>query len=249
MGSIAEIEGQLDSDLNLSAVAPTAADAVACLARIGDALRFLNRANVFCRVVLGRKLQLIQERHLWDRMERPAGDEQKPADGPYHSWDDFMCHGFPRITGWSPRIGYAALTLANSPTLRKLPEPELRKFDNLSNAFQLVKLERKGVVISQKLIAAAQTFSIEAFREMAGFGKKASVEVLVDGSDAARRLQWILNFLKMADPDSLLTFQEVLQNAMLQADGNASDALDCIIAACVHQWRQEGLPELAAVRP
>ena len=106
----------------------------------------------------------------------------------------------------------------------------------------------RGVRISEELIVAAQTLPVEAFRQMTGSGKKATVEVLVDGSDTARRLQWIANILKMADPDSLLAFQEVLQNAMLQADGNATDALDCIIAACIHQWRQEGLPDLPVSR-
>ena len=61
-------------------------------------------------------------------------------------------------------------------------------------------------------------------------------------------LQSIADILKMADPESLLAFQEVLQNAMLQAEGNATDAVDCITAACVHQWRQEGLSELPVSR-
>ena len=35
---------------------------------------------------------------------------------------------------------------------------------------------------------------------------------------------------------------------MMQAGGNATDAVDCVIAACREKWWQEGLPELAAVR-
>jgi len=244
MGSIAEIEGQLDSDLNLSAVAHTAADAVACLARIGDALRFLNRANVFCRVVLGRRLALIQERHLLDWMERPTGDEQNPAGGPYHSWDDFMTRGFPEFTGLNPRIGYAALTLANSPTLRKLPEPELKKFENLGNAFEIVKLERMRVPIADELVVAAQTLTLEEFRQMTGSGKKASVHVIVDGTETARVLQSIVEIQKRADPGALLAFEEVLEHAMEQAEGNPTDAMDCIIAAYREQAHQEGLPEV-----
>jgi len=81
---------------------------------------------------------------------------------------------------------------------------------------------------------------------MTGVGKRASVEVLVDGSETARRLQSIVDILKTAEPDALLMFHQVLQNAMLQAGGNATDAVDCINAACVHQWQQEGLPELAS---
>jgi hypothetical protein len=182
-------------------------------------------------------------------MKHPTGDEQTPAGRPYHSWDDFLTNGFPQFTGGlSARTGYATLMLAKSQALRKLPEPELRKFENLSNAFQLVKLERKGVVISEELIAAAQTLPVESFRQITGSDKRAVVEVQVDDSDTARRLQWILNFLRMADPDSLLAFQEVLQNALLQSSGNATDALDCTIAACIHQWRQEGILELPASR-
>ncbi len=248
MESIAEIEWQLDSDLNLSEVADTAAGAVAFLARSGDVLRFLNRANVFCRVVLGRRLALIQERHLWCQMERGGDDEHDGLRGPYHSWEDFMSHGFPQITGLSPRTAYAALMLAKSPTLQKLAESELRKFENLSNTFGLVKLERKGFPIGPELVAAAQTLPVEAFRQMTGSGKKATVEVVVDSSEAARPLQAIVGILKMADPDALVGLHEVFQHAMVRAGGNATDAVDCVIASYQEQWQQEGPPELAASR-
>lgn len=245
MLDLVSLEQRLDSELSFSAVADTAAGAVAFLARSGSVLRLLSSANVFYRVLLGRQLQLIQERHLWDRVERSSGDEQNPPAGPYHSWDDFMTHGFPQITGLSPRTGYAATMLANAPALRNLPEPELRKFENLGNAFELMRLERRGVRVTEELLAAAQTLSVEQFRQKTGSGKKATVAVIVDGSATARVLQSIVDILKRADPDSLLAFQEVLQNAMLQAGGNVTDGVDCINVACIHQWQQEGIAELA----
>ena len=159
-----------------------------------------------------------------------------------------MAHGFPEITGLSKKTGYAALALAKSPALLKLPESDLRKFENLSNAIQLVKLEQKGIVISAELIAAAQTLPVEAFRQMTGSGKKATVEVVVDNSEAARTLQAIDDILKMADTDALLGLKEVFQHAMLRTDGNATDAVDCVIASYQEQWRQERLPELPASR-
>jgi hypothetical protein len=224
------------------------AGAVAFLARSGGALRLLNRANVFCRLLLGRQLLVIQERRIWSEMAQSVGDEQNGARGPYQSWDDFMAQGFPRITGLGRKTGYAAVMLAKSQALQKLPEADLRKFENLSNAIQLVKLERKGVVISAELIGAAQTLPAESFRQMTGFGKKPTIEVTVDSSEAACALQPIVDILKMAEPDALLGLQEVVRHAMIQGGGNATDAVDCIIAACREQWRQEGLPELAAVR-
>ncbi len=243
MMSAAYLENRFDSDLSLSAVADDAAGAAAFLARCGDALRFLNRANVFWRLLLGRRLLVIQEDRLWSNMERSVENE---ARGPYHSWEDFMERGFPEMSGLSKKAGYAALTLAKSPTLQKLAESELRKFENLSNTFGLVKLERKGVVITPELIAAAQSLPVEAFRQMIGAGKKATVEVLVDSSEAARALQATDDILKMADTGALRTLHEVFQHAMLRAGGNATDAVDCVIAACWEQWRQEELPELAA---
>jgi hypothetical protein len=141
------------------------------------------------------------------------------------------------------------LMLGKSQALLNLSEPELRKFENLGNAFELVRLERRGVRISEELLAAAQTLSVEQFRQKTGSGKKATVAAVVDNSDAARVLQSIVDILKRADPDALLAFQEVLRFAMLQGGENPTDAVDCIRAACVDQWRQEGLPELAAVRP
>ncbi|HLN02462.1 MAG TPA: hypothetical protein VK335_24455 [Bryobacteraceae bacterium] len=89
---------------------------------------------------------------------------------------------------------------------------------------------------------------VRVFRQMIGFGKMATVEFTVESKDDARVLQSIGDILKRADTDALFKFQEVLQHAMLQAGGNATDALDCIIAACIHQWRQEGLAESEAVR-
>jgi hypothetical protein len=156
-----------------------------------------------------------------------------------------MAHGFPLITGLSQKTGYAALTLAKSPALRKLAETELQNFQNLSNAFQLVQLEQKGVVITSELITAAQTLPVEAFRQMMGYGKKATVEVVVDNSDAARALQEIVDILKMADTGALVGLVKTLKCAMIQGGGNATDAVDCVIAACQEQWRQE-LLELRA---
>ncbi len=248
MVNAAYLENRFDSDLSLSAVADDAAGALALLARSGEALRWLSRADVFCRFLLGRRLLKIQERRLWSQMERSVGDEQNGAGGAYRTWADFMAHGFTRITGLSPKTGYAALTLAMSPALRKLAETELQNFQNLSNAFQLVQLERKGVVITSELITAAQTLPAEAFRQVTGSGKRATVEVVVDSSDKARALQPNVDILKMVDTDALLELHEVFQHAMLQAGGNATDAVDCVIAACREQWRQEGLPELAASR-
>jgi len=235
-----------DSDLTLGEVADDAAGAVALLARSGEALRWLSRASVFCRFRLGRYLMSIQERHLWSQMERPVGDEQNGARGAYRSWADFMAHGFPLITGLSQKTGYASLTLAKSPALRKLPESELQNFQSLSNAFQIVQLERKGVVITSELISAAETLNVEVFRQMTGSGKKATVEVVVDSSDTARALQPIVDWLKRADPDALRKLGVVVDDAMLQAGGNATDGVDNIIAACREQWRQEELPKLAA---
>ncbi len=248
MLDLVNLEQRLDSDLSLNAVADTAAGAMAFLARSGDALRFLNSANVVCRVLLGRQLLAIQERRLWESMERPIGDGESEAGARYHGFDDFMTRGFPSVSGLSKQTGYAALKLAQAAALRNMLEPELRKFENLGNAFELVKLEREGVRIGQELIVAAQTLSVEEFRQMTGSGKKATVEFTVESKDDARVLQSIGDILKRADTDALFKFEQVLVHAMDQAGGNATDALDCIIAACIHQWRQEGLPELAAVR-
>ncbi len=248
MGSIATAESQLGTDLSLSAVADTAAGAVAFLVRSGNSLRWLSRANVLCRVLLGRQLQVIQEHRLWESMERPIGDGESEAHAHYHGWDDFMSHGFPAMSGLSKQTGYAALMLAQAAILRNMSEPELRKFESLGNVFELVKLERKGVRIGEELLAAAQTLPVEEFRQITGFGKKAGVGAVVDSSDAARVLQSIVDILKRADTDALLAFQNVLRLAMIQGEENPSDAVDCICAACQHQWQQEGPTEPVVVR-
>ena len=242
--STAHLEQPLDSSLSLGEIADSHAGAVAFLAQSGGLLRTLNRASVFCRVLLGRQLLVIQEQHLWSQMERPVPDERGRIVGPFHSWDDFLSHGFPQISGLGKKTGYAALMLAKSPTLQKLPESELRKLETLSNAFELVKLERKGVAMNEELIAAAQTLPAEEFRQMIGAGKKATVAVVVDSRDTARLLQPIIDILKRADPDALQGIYEVFEHAMIQGGGNATDAVDCINAACLHQWQQEGILQL-----
>src|SRR5204863_8323338 len=122
-------------------------------ARSGSALRMLNRANVFCRVLLGHQLLVIQERGLWATMEPSVGGEQ---NGGYRSWEDFMARGFPKITGLGKNTGYAAVMLAKADVIQRLKEADLREFENLANAIHLVKLERKGILIGPELVAAAQ---------------------------------------------------------------------------------------------
>ena len=148
----------------------------------------------------------------------------------------------------SKRTGYATLKLAQAAVLRNMSEPELQKFGSLGSAFELVKLEREGFRISEELIVAAQTLPVKAFRLMTGSGKKAGVGAVVDSSDAARVLQAIVDILKRADTDALLAFQNVLRLAMIQGGENPSDAVDCICAACQHQWQQEGLTEAVTPR-
>jgi hypothetical protein len=210
-------EQRLDSDLTLGEVADDAAGALAFLARGGEILRFLSRASVYYQVRLGLELMNIQKRRFWSQMERPVRDQPDGTRGPYHSWDDFMSNGAPEITGLSKKTGYAAVMLAKSEALQRLPEPELRKFESLANAIQLVRLERKGVVINGELIAAAQTMTVELFRQMTGAGKKATVEVVVNSSDAARALQVIVDWLKMADPDALRELRLIFYTMMVEA--------------------------------
>ena len=100
-----------------------------------------------------------------------------------------MEHGFPRIAGLSKETGYAALMLAKSDALCRLAESELRKFENLSNTILLVKMPRRGVSVTPELIAAAQTLSVKEFRQLAGYGKKATVEAVVESPEVARELQ------------------------------------------------------------
>jgi hypothetical protein len=39
----------------------------------------------------------------------------------------------------------------------------------------------------------------------------------------------------MAEPDALLALKEVFEHAMMQAGANATDAVECVIAACREQ--------------
>jgi len=106
---------------------------VAFLAQSGNALRWLSRANVRCRLLLGRRLQIIQERRLWESMERPIGNGESEAGARYHGFDDFMTRGFPAMSGLSKRTGYGTLKLAQAAVFRNMSEPELRKFESLGN--------------------------------------------------------------------------------------------------------------------
>src|SRR5262249_6164533 len=113
--------------LTLSEVADDASGAVEFLSRTGNTLRWLSRATVFYRLQLGRQLIVMQQRELWTKVERPVGDGQSGIAGTYRTFDDFMARGFPQITGLGRQSGYAAVMLARSAVLQRLPELELRK--------------------------------------------------------------------------------------------------------------------------
>jgi hypothetical protein len=120
-----------NSILALSEIADETEGAVAFLAQTADTLRSLNRANVFCRFLLGLQLLVVQRRQLWSQIMRLVGDEQNATGGPYQSFEDFMAHGFQRITGLGQKTGYAAIMLAKSDAMQKLPEFELRNSKTL----------------------------------------------------------------------------------------------------------------------
>lgn len=228
--------------LALSLIRETHDGAGDLLARGADFLRRIGQANVFCRILLGRQLLVIQQHQLWTNMERSEAAPGGVAAAKYRSWGEFMKVGFPQITGLSPETGYAAFMLAKTEFLRNLPESELRKFGSLENAIHLVRLQRQGVSITPELIAAAQTRTAKDFRQLTGYGKKAVVEAVVESQEAARELQRILAILKMADAGALAALREVLEHAMLLGGDNGTDAVDAVIAACVEQWRQEQEP-------
>ena len=98
----------LEPDQLLPALTTAPDLALEFLSRAGEALRLLGRANVWCRLQLGRQLLAIQERQLWTQMRRPDG-----SGDPYHSWDDFLSHGFPTISGFGRETCYAAVSLVS----------------------------------------------------------------------------------------------------------------------------------------
>ena len=228
-----------DLELVPNQLASSPDQAVNFLARSANALRALGRANVFCRIMLGRQLLAMQERQLWLEIPDPGQPQNRLR---FRSWGDFMVHGFPLITGFSCEIGYAAIRLADSEVLRRLPEEELRKFENLANASHLVKLQRQGLRVTDQLISAAQTLPVKEFRLMTGYGKKATVEAVMESREAALELQPILAILKAADLEAIAALRQVFERAMVQAGGSPTDAVDCVIAACREQWRQEEEP-------
>lgn len=74
---------------------------------------------------------------------------------------------------------------------------------------------------------------------MTGGGKKAMVEAVMESSEAARELQAIVAILKSADAGALAALHAIFDQAMSQAGSNPTDAVDCVVAACMEQWRQE----------
>ena len=64
----------------------------------------------------------------------------------------------------------------------------------------------------------------------------------MESREAARELQPILAILKAADLEAIAALRQVFERAMVQAGGSPTDAVDCVIAACREQWRQEEEP-------
>lgn len=230
-GTLAPVEIEFPTAIGSSAEA-----SLDFLQRTCQSLRILNTATVYFCVMLGRQLILIQQQGFW---------KQFPGMEDIKDWSDFMARGFSRLTasgggrGWSREKGYGAIKLAKCRAIASLPPEDLRRFDNLSNAYALATLERRNGSVAPEIVQAAMTLGMDEFREHIGQGKAALCQAVVDNPEALGPLQQILNFLKLAEPDSLEHFWRVIERAKLRSGDNPNDTIDCIAGCCDEQWLQE----------
>lgn len=219
--------GPIEVDLP-SEIANDAPGSIEFIRNAGQSIRFASAMSVYFRVMMGRQLLRVQERVLWQQFDMPD----------CKNWSDFLSLGFPRIAGLSRETAYHALQLAKCKAIAALPPAELRRFESLANAVELARLERRGAD-AKAFLEAAMTRPVDEFRALAGNGKRATLEVLLDDGAVAGPLGRIVNWLKRADVDTLQKFWETLERAKLYGGDNPNDSLDAVMAACYFQWASE----------
>ena len=219
-------------------IADDPAGSIQALKSWGASIRFAAAMSVYCRVMMGRQLLRIQELALWQKFDIRTSDGTPVGS---KTWSLFMGRGFRHISGLSRETGYHAMQLASCSTIASLPPAELCRFENLSNAVLLARLEREqGPQVAIGFLRPAMSLSVEDFRALAGKGKRATLEVLLEDPAVADPLGRIVNWLKLASPDALDAFWEVMERAKLYGGDNPNDSIDCILSACYFQWLQEG---------
>ena len=230
--AVGPIEVELVAD-----IADDPAGSIEALKGWAASIRFAAAMSVYSRVMMGRQLLRIQELALWQRFDIRTSDGT-PVE--IKTWSGFMGRGFRNISGLSRETGYHATQLAGCRTISSLPPSELCRFENLSNAVLLARLEREqGPHVAAGFLQPAMTLSVEDFRALAGKGKRATMEVLLEDPAVADPLGRIVNWFKLASPDALEAFWEVMERAKLYGGDNPNDSLDAIMAACYFQWGQE----------
>lgn len=196
-----------------------------CIELLAESIRVTAMANAYCRVMLGRQLLKVQELQLWTHYGLSC-----------RTWSQFLDAGFPKLSGLSRETAYTAMQLVKSPTIAEMPPMELRRIPHLSNAIELARLEKKGGTrVSAKIREDAMTLGADAFRATLGKGKR----IIVEDQKVVGPLARVVGFLKIAHPDSLSAFAELFEEAKMRSGDNPDDTLDCIMACCREQWRQE----------
>ena len=205
-------------------------DAEAMLSRLGREIQSLAGRELRCRMKLGQLLLHIQEHRLYTEIR-----------GGFHNWTDFLKNGFPEITGLQDRSAYDAIDLAQSPTLRRLPDSEKGEIRSVANARTITRLERGHVEITPETINAAKELPNAEFRRSVGVSQGAMVSIWVQDAELAAPLQRILESLKNLTPDAARHLADFLESVDLtkRAGDGIDNKIDLIISTCMLEFQRE----------
>jgi len=200
------------------------------LTELGREIQSLSGRELRCRMKLGELLLHIQEHRLYTEFR-----------GGFDHWTDFLDNGFPEITGLETRSAYDAISLAQSPTLRGLPDSEKKKVKSVANARTIAGLERNHVDVTPDTISAAKHLGNTEFKRKVGVSRGATVSTWIHDAELAAPLQRILEILKGLTPDAARHLAEFLESVDLgkRAGDGIDNKLDLIIATCTLEFQRE----------
>jgi len=211
-------------------VPSSSTEAEKLLAELGRELQSLAGRELRCRMKLGELLLQIQRGRLYTEFRKG-----------FDNWTDFLENGFPRITGLQIRSAYDAISLGQSPTLRRLPDSEKSQIKSVANARTITRLERNNVEVTPETISSAKELPSAEFKRKVGVSRGHTVSVWVQDAELAAPLQRIMEMLKGLTPDAARHLAEFLESVDLtkRAGDGIDNKLDLIISMCNLEFQRE----------
>lgn len=204
-----------------SVVGSNAEDAMQGLQLISSALHKANQANVYCRWIMGKQLDVIQSEGLWR-------DIFITDSGPPPSFEQWVSKEFVALTKFSRETAYGAMKIARAKFLASKTAEEIMEFEQMTNVMTIAIMEQRNRPVTEDLIEKAKTMPVKEFSQIAGMPKGVrKITTTTESETNAASITYLLGVISRADPDGVDemvgTFKEYME---VCCGNNPTDVMD-----------------------